>query len=97
MINDIVDQPLRDAVEANSSKSEKVGGATITSLTYVLDRAKVPEIAPAIFARVPWLFDVPNATTLTVEVSYDESGLVRHLYSRRRSRRSPEPGSTRHG
>ena len=46
----------------------------------MLDRAKVPEIAPAIFARVPWLFDVPNATTLTVDVSYDESGLVRHLF-----------------
>ena len=80
MINDVVDQPLRDAVEPNSSKSEKVGTATITSLHYVLDRSKVPEIAPAIFARAPWLFDVPNATTLTVDVSYDESGVVRHLY-----------------
>ena len=80
MINDIVDQPLRDAVEPNSSKSETVGQTTITSLHYLLDRAKVPEIAPAIFARVPWLFDVPNATTLTVDVSYDESGVVRHLY-----------------
>ncbi len=80
MINDVVDQTLRDAVEPNSSKSEKVGTATITSLHYVLDRSKVPEIAPAIFARAPWLFDVPNATTLTVDVSYDESGVVRHLY-----------------
>jgi hypothetical protein len=80
MINDIVDQPLRDAVEPNSSKSETIGDTTINSLHYVLDRAKVPEIAPAIFARAPWLFDVPNATTLTVDVSYDESGVVRHLY-----------------
>ena len=49
-------------------------------MTYVLDRARVPEIAPAIFAKVPWLFDVPNATTLTVEVSYDQTGVVRHLF-----------------
>jgi hypothetical protein len=80
MINDIIDQPLRDAMEPTSSKSSKVDGSTITTLTYVLDRARVPEIAPAIFARVPWLFDVPNAPTLTVEVSYDQAGLVRHLY-----------------
>ena len=80
MINDIVDQPLRDAMEPTHSKSTKVEGVTITTLTYVLDRAMVPEIAPAIFARVPWLFDVPNATTLTVDVSYDEGGLVRHLF-----------------
>ena len=80
MINDIVDQPLRDATEPTSSKSETVEGATTTTLTYVLDRASVPEIAPAIFARIPWLFDVPNATTLTVEVAYDESGIVRHLF-----------------
>jgi hypothetical protein len=80
MINDVVDQPLRDATKAKSSKKETVGGATISTLTYVLDRAKVPEIAPAIFARVPWLFDVPNATTLTIVVSYDaQSGIVRHL------------------
>ena len=79
MVNDIVDQPLRDGAKPTSSKSEKVGGVTISSLTYAIDRARVPEIAPAIFARVPWLFDVPNATTLTVEVSYDQTGLVRHL------------------
>ena len=29
---------------------------------------------------MPWLFDVPNASTLTVKVSYDESGVVRQLY-----------------
>jgi hypothetical protein len=80
MVDDIIDQPLRDAMEPTSSKSTKVDGVTINTLTYVLDRARVPEIAPAIFARVPWLFDVPNATTLTVEVSYDDLGLVRHLY-----------------
>lgn len=80
MIDEIVDQTLRTTTEPTSSKSEKVDGLAITSLTYVLDRARVPEIAPAIYARVPWLFDVPNATTLTVEVSYDESGLVRHLF-----------------
>lgn len=80
MVNDIVDQPLRDSVKPNKSTTEKVGDVTMTSLTYLLDRARVPEIAPAIFARVPWLFDVPNATTLTVEVSYDDSGLVRHLH-----------------
>jgi hypothetical protein len=80
MIDDIIDRPLRDTMEPTSSSSRKVDGITITTLRYVLDRAKVPEIAPAIFARVPWLFDVPNAPTLTVVVSYDESGLVRHLY-----------------
>ena len=80
MIDEVIDQPLRDAAEPTTSTSEKVGGMTIASLTYVLDRSKVPEIAPAIFARIPWLFDVPNATTLTVEVSYDDSGLVRHLF-----------------
>jgi hypothetical protein len=80
MINDIVDQPLRDAVKPTSSTSTKVNGINISTLTYVLDRARVPEIAPAIFARAPWLFDVPNATTLTVTVSYDDTGLVRHLY-----------------
>ena len=80
MINDIVDQPLREAMKPTASKSTVTDGTTITTLTYVLDRAKVPEIAPSIFARTPWLFDVPNALTLTVEVSYDESGLVRHLY-----------------
>jgi hypothetical protein len=80
MIDDIIDPPLRAAMEPAKAKSETIDGLTITSLTYVLDRARVPEIAPAIFARAPWLFDVPNATTLTVEVSYDDSGLVRHLY-----------------
>ncbi len=90
MVDDIIDQPLRDAVEPTSSKSEKVGDSTITSLTYVLDRAKVPEIAPAIFARVPWLFDVPNATTLTIEVSYDESGIVHHLFF---GVEPPQPGT----
>ncbi len=90
MINDIIDQPLRDATEPTSSETETVEGTTFTSLTYVLDRAKVPEIAPAIFARIPWLFDVPNATTLTVDVSYDESGLVRHLLF---SVEPPEPGT----
>jgi len=80
MISDIVDQPLRDAMEPTSSKATAVNGETISTLTYVIDRAKVPEIAPSIYARVPWLFDVPNATNLTVNVSYDETGLVRHLY-----------------
>jgi hypothetical protein len=90
MVNDIVDQPLRDGAKPTSSKSERVGGVTISSLTYVINRARVPEIAPAIFARVPWLFDVPNATTLTVEVSYDETGLVRHLNFRVDP---PQPGT----
>jgi hypothetical protein len=80
MIDDIVDMPLRTAMKPTTSKATTVNGVTINSLTYVIDRAKVPEIAPAIFARTPWLFDVPNATTLTVEVSYDESGLVHHLF-----------------
>jgi hypothetical protein len=80
MVDNIVDQTLRTAVKPNTSKSKKVHGSTMTTLTYVLDRARVPEIAPAIFARVPWLFDVPNATTLTVSVTYDETGLVRHLF-----------------
>jgi hypothetical protein len=80
MVDDIVDQTLRAATEPTSSRSSTVDGMAIITLKYVLDRAMVPEIAPAIYARVPWLFDVPNATTLTVEVSYDESGLVRHLF-----------------
>src|SRR3954471_22758740 len=80
MISDIVDQPLRDAMEPTSSKATAVNGETISTLTYVIDRAKVPEIAPSIYARVPWLFDVPNATNLTVNVTYDEPGLVRPLY-----------------
>lgn len=80
MIENIVDMPLRTATKPTKSKSDKVDGSTISTLTYVLDRSSVPEIAPAIYARVPWLFDVPNATTLTVEVSYDESGLVRRLF-----------------
>lgn len=80
MIDNIVDPTLRAATEPTSSKSRTVDGLTVSTLTYVLDRSSVPEIAPAIYARVPWLFDVPNATTLTVEVSYDESGLVRHLF-----------------
>ena len=79
MIEDIVDQPLRDAMKPTTSKATQVNGEPMTSLTYVIDRAKVPEIAPAIFARAPWLFDVPNATKLTVNVTYDKSGLVRHL------------------
>lgn len=90
MIDDIVDQPLRHAARPTSSKLSEVDGIKITSLIYVLDRAKVPEIAPAIFARVPWLFDVPNASTLTVEVSYDETGLVRHLYF---GVNRPQPGT----
>ena len=80
MIDDIVDQPLREAMKPTSSKLSEVDGIKLTTLTYVLDRAKVPEMAPAIFARLPWLFDVPNASTLTVEVSYDETGLVRRLF-----------------
>ena len=80
MIEDIVDQSLRDAMKPTSSKATETNGITISSLTYVIERAKVPEIAPAIFARAPWLFDVPNSTTLTVNVTYDETGLVRHLY-----------------
>jgi hypothetical protein len=80
MIDDIVDHPLRDAMKPTSSKLSDVDGVKITTLTYVLDRAKVPGVAPAIFARVPWLFDVPNASTLTVKVGYDETGLVRHLF-----------------
>lgn len=79
MVNDIIDQPLRDNLKPTASTSEKVGDATISSVTYVIDRARVPEVAPAIYARVPWLFDVPNATTLTAVISYDESGLIRHL------------------
>jgi hypothetical protein len=80
MIEEIIDQPLRDAMKPTSSRATDTNGITMSSLTYVIDRAKVPEIAPAIFARTPWLFDVPNATTLTVNVTYDENGLVRHLY-----------------
>jgi hypothetical protein len=80
MIDDIVDHPLREAMKPTSSKLSEVNGVKITTLTYVLDRSKVPGIAPAIWARVPWLFDVPNASTLTVKVSYDETGLVRNLY-----------------
>lgn len=90
MINDVIDQPLRDAMNPRSSTSKKVDGIIITTLTYVLDRARVPEIAPAIFARAPWLFDVPNAPTLTVEVSYDPDGLVRHLSL---SVDPPQPGT----
>jgi hypothetical protein len=92
MVNDILDQPLRDGAKPTSSKSERVGDSTISSLTYVIDRAQVPEIAPAIFALVPWLFDVPNATTLTVDISYDESGVVRHLDFRVDP---PQPGTGR--
>jgi hypothetical protein len=80
MIDDIIDQTMRTVVQPTRSKATKVDDVMLTSLTYVLDRAKVPEIAPAIFAKVPWLFDVPNATTLTVSVTYDETGLVRHLF-----------------
>lgn len=79
IVNDIIDQPLRDSVQPSSSRVTHIGDVQVTSLTYVLDRASVPEIAPAIFARVPWLFDVPNAATLTVEVAYDDTGIVRHL------------------
>ncbi len=80
MIDDIIDQTMRTVVQPTRSKATKVDSVIMTSLTYVLDRAKVPEIAPVIFAKVPWLFDVPNATTLTVSVTYDETGLVRHLF-----------------
>jgi hypothetical protein len=80
MVDDIIDQTLRASMDPTTSKTTEVDGVTISSLTYVLDRARVPEIAPAIFAKVPWLFDVPNATTLTVQVSYDETGVVRHLF-----------------
>ncbi len=80
MIDDIIDQAMRTVVEPTASKASKVDGVIMTTLTYVLDRARVPEIAPAIFAKVPWLFDVPNATTLTVSVTYDETGIVRHLF-----------------
>ena len=80
MVDDIIDLPLRQAMKPTSSKSSEVGGVKITTLTYVLDRAKVPGIAPAIYARVPWLFDVPNASTLTVKVGYDDRGLVRQLF-----------------
>ncbi|HEY7626610.1 MAG TPA: hypothetical protein VH761_06060 [Ilumatobacteraceae bacterium] len=79
IVNDIIDQTLRDSVQPTSSRVSTIGEVEVTLLTYVLDRARVPEIAPAIYARVPWLFDVPNATTLTVEVAYDETGIVRHL------------------
>ena len=80
MIDDIIDQPLRDAVEPTSSTSEKIGDSTITSLDLRARSSPGSGMAPAIFARVPWLFDVPNATTLTIEVSYDESGIVHHLH-----------------
>lgn len=80
MIDEIVDHSLREAMKPTSSKSSEIDGVKVTTLTYVLDRAKVPGIAPAIFARVPWLFNVPNASTLTVTVSYDDKGLVRHLF-----------------
>lgn len=90
MVDEIIDTAMRDAMDPVTSKSERIGEATISSLTYVIDRARVPEDAPAIFARVPWLFDVPNATTLTVDVSYDESGLVRHLSFRVNP---PQPGT----
>jgi hypothetical protein len=80
MIDDIIDPPLRDAMEPTSGETTVVDDIKLMSRTYVIDRAEVPYIAPAIFARVPWLFDVPNATNLTVEVSYDETGLVRHLF-----------------
>jgi hypothetical protein len=90
MVNDIIDQPLRDGAEPKVSKTARLDGVDVSVLTYVIDRARVPEIAPAIFARVPWLFDVPNASTLTVEVSYDKSGLVRHLAFRVDP---PQPGT----
>ena len=90
MVDDIIDQPLREAMEPTASKTEVVDGVTMTSLTYVIDRARVPEIATAIYARVPWLFDVPNATTLTVDVTYDESGVVRHLHF---GVEPPQPGT----
>lgn len=92
MIEDIVDLPLRDAMGPTKSQATQLDGEPMTSLTYVIDRAKVPEIAPSIFARIPWLFDVPNATKLTVKVSYDKSGLVRHLYL---GVDPPQPGTGR--
>jgi len=90
MVDGLVDQTLRDATTPVASKTEHVDGATMTTLTYRLERAKVPEIAPAIFARAPWLFDVPNAATLTVEITYDDSGLVHHL---RLGVDPPQPGT----
>jgi hypothetical protein len=90
IVNDVVDQPLRDSVQPKSSHVSHIGEIEVTVLTYVLDRARVPEIAPAIYARVPWLFDVPNAATLTVEVAYDETGVVRHLAFRVDP---PQPGT----
>ena len=90
MVDQIIDTALRESMDPITSTSERIGGATISSLTYVIDRARVPEDAPAIFARVPWLFDVPNATTLTVDISYDESGVVRHLNFRVNP---PQPGT----
>ena len=90
MVNDIIDQPLRQGAKPKVSKTAKRGGVDVSVLTYVIDRARVPEIAPAIYARVPWLFDVPNASTLTVEVTYDKSGLVRHLAFRVDP---PQPGT----
>ena len=80
MVDDIIDQPLRDAMEPTSWKTTEVDGVKVMSRTYVIDRAQVPYIAPAIWALVPWLFDVPNASKFTVDVSYDETGLVRHLF-----------------
>jgi hypothetical protein len=81
MVDDIIDQPFRAAhIKPTSAKSTGAGEAAIITLTYVLDRASVPEVAPAIFARLPWLFDVPNAKTLTIEVGYDQSGVVHHLH-----------------
>ena len=80
MIDDIIDQPLRNAMEPTAWNTTVVDGVKLMSRTYVIDRAQVPYIAPAIWARVPWLFDVPNASNMTVEVTYDENGLVRHLF-----------------
>ena len=51
MISDIIDQPLRDAMQPTSSKATPVNGETISTLTYVIDRAKVPEIAPSIYRQ----------------------------------------------
>lgn len=90
MVNDIIDQPLRDGAKPKVSKTARRGGIDVSVLTYVIDRARVPEIAPAIYARVPWLFDVPNASTLTVEVTYDKTGLVHHLAFRVDP---PQPGT----
>lgn len=90
MVNDIIDQPLRDAAKPTVSKTTRLRDVDVSALTYVIDRARVPEIAPAIFARVPWLFDVPNASSLTVEVTYDKTGLVRHLAFRVDP---PQPGT----